>query len=278
MKIKETGWTSQDGIKLFTRIWEPDKDIKAVICLAHGIGEHTGRFLPVAEYFTASGYAMIGNDMRGHGLSEGKRGHIDSIGVVMDDFDLLLSNTKLMYPGKPVFLYGQSLGAILVLYHGLTRKPVISGVIATSPALHSSLDEQPFKIALVKLLSPLLPSLTLHGGLKPAMLTRDVKVVNAYIDDPLVHYQISLGFGRILIEIRKWAIESSSGFSLPLLLMHGTSDQIAYISGSREFASRVTNCTYIEWENALHELHHEPEKEEVLKIIKDWIEEQILSH
>lgn len=277
MQITEINWNSKDGKKLFTRIWEPESDIKAVLCLAHGIGEHTGRFHPVADYFTSCGYAMMGTDMRGHGLSEGKRGHIPSIGVIMDDMDLLISNAKLRYPGKPVFLYGQSLGAILVLFHGLSRRPDINGVIATSPALHSSLDEQPVKIALVKLLSPLIPSLTLHGGLKPVMLTRNMEVVNAYINDPLVHYQISLGFGKILLDIRKWALENSSGFSIPLLLMHGTGDQIAYISGSREFARHVSNCNYIEWENALHELHHEPEKQEVLNTIRNWMERRILS-
>lgn len=272
MKHTETGWNSADGLKIFARAWEPEGEIKAVLCLVHGIGEHTGRFEPVAEMLTKQGFVLFGADWRGHGRSEGKRGHVQSIEVVLDDTDLLLGIARNRYPGKPLFLYGQSLGAILVLYYGLVRKPLIHGIIATSPALHSSLDEQPVKIAIARILGSLFPSLTLHSGLNPEWLTRDKSIVQAYRDDPMVHYQISLGFGRILIGIRKWSIKNSSRFEAPLLLMHGTQDKIAYPSGSIEFAEPIgKKCTFIQWEDAYHELHNEPEKEEVMKTITLWI-------
>lgn len=272
MKHSETAWNSVDGLKIFAQAWEPEGEIKAVVCLVHGIGEHTGRFEPVTKLFTKHGLVLFGADWRGHGRSEGKRGHVHSIEAVLDDTDILLDKARIKYPGKPLFLYGQSLGAIIVLYYGLVRNPAISGIIATSPALHSSLDEQPVKIAIAKILGSVFPSVTLHSGLNPDWLSRDKAIVQAYRDDPMVHYQISLGFAKILIRIRKWALDNSAGFPLPLLLMHGTHDKIAYPSGSIDFSRPIgNNCTFIQWQGAYHELHNEPEKDEVIKTMTSWI-------
>lgn len=272
----ETDWKSDDGLRLFAQGWEPDTSKKAVVCLVHGIGEHTSRFEHVARALTAGGYILFGSDWRGHGRSEGKRGHISSIEAVLKDIDLMIAKAKEKYPGLPVFLYGQSLGAILVLYYALKRQPDIAGVIASSPALRSSLDKQPVKIAAANILGAIIPSVTLNSGLVPAQLSRDTDVVNAYINDPMVHFRMSLGFGKILLGVRKWVLEHSGEFSLPLLLMHGKDDQIAYYSSSVDFAKHIKdNCNLVIWDGALHELHNEPEKQEVFKTITEWINNQL---
>lgn len=265
-------WKSSDGLKIVARSWEPISQVNAVVCLLHGIGEHTGRFEHVGKAFALKGVALIGSDWRGHGLSEGKRGYIPSIEVVLDDIDLLISKAMELFPAVPVFLYGQSLGGILALYYSIVRKPRISGVIVTSPALLSSLDKQPFKIAIAKILGRFFPLLSLHSGLDPFELSRDHTIIDKYINDPLVHYHLTLGFGRILIRIRKWMLENSADFPLPLLLMHGTEDTIAYVAGSKQFAKAINGkCQLILWEGALHELHNEPEKDKVIETIVNWI-------
>lgn len=265
-------WKSSDGLKIVTRLWQPVSQVNAVVCLLHGIGEHTGRFEHVGKAFGLQGIALIGSDWRGHGLSDGKRGYIPSINVVLDDIDLLILKAKELYPGIQVFLYGQSLGGILALYYTLMRRPEISGVIVTSPALLSSLDKQPFKIAIAKVLGRYFPSLSLHSGLDPIELSRDHTIIDKYINDPLVHYHLTLGFGRILISIRKWMLLNSAEFPLPLLLMHGTNDTIAYVEGSKQFAREIkARCQLVLWEGALHELHNEPEKDKVIETIVNWI-------
>jgi alpha-beta hydrolase superfamily lysophospholipase len=268
----ETDWYSADGLRLYAQGWEPETSRKAVVCLVHGIGEHTSRFKHVAEALTASGYVLFGSDWRGHGRSEGKRGHIPSIEAVLKDIDILVEKARDRYPGLPVYLYGQSLGAILVLYYSLKRKPDIAGVIATSPALRSSLDKQPVKIAAAKVLGSIIPSVTLHSGLVPEQLSRDKKVVSDYVNDPMVHFRMSLGFGKILLGVRKWVLAHSREFTLPLLIMHGKEDEIAYFSSSVDFAAPITEkCILVLWDGALHELHNEPEKEDVLKAIIEWL-------
>ena len=106
---------SSDGLHLYVQGWEPNGSVRAVICLIPGLGEHSGRYAHIAHFLLASGYAVISFDLRGHGNSEGIRGHFPSIDVVLQDLDALLLTARERYPDIPVFLYGHSLGGILVL-------------------------------------------------------------------------------------------------------------------------------------------------------------------
>ncbi len=116
MKHFETSWKSNDGLNIFAQGWEPGMGSKkAVVCLVHGVGEHTSRYENVARVFTGSGYILFGADLRGHGRSEGIRGHFPSADAVMQDISILLEKARTRYPELPLFLYGHSLGGILVL-------------------------------------------------------------------------------------------------------------------------------------------------------------------
>ena len=128
MNVFESSWTDRQGLKFYSKGWEPDKKPKAVVALLHGLGEHIGRYAHVGEAFSNAGYAVMGFDLRGHGKSGGLRGHLPSVEAYMRDIDLLLEHVRARYPGLPVFLYGHSLGAILALTYGLRRKPDLKGV------------------------------------------------------------------------------------------------------------------------------------------------------
>jgi acylglycerol lipase len=274
MKHFETNWQSMDGLNIFAQGWEPvEQSPKAVVCLVHGIGEHTHRYAHVAEAFTKSGYVLFGADLRGHGKSEGPRGHFPSIQAVVRDIDMLLDQARSRYPGVPLILYGHSLGGILVLYYGLKQKPDIKGIIATSSGLRTALEKQPVKILAAKLLGSIIPGVSLPTGLDVNSISQDKEVVAAYTADPLVHDRMSLGFGKIMLGVIGWTFTHAKEFSLPLLLMHGKSDTIAYASGSEEIASLVKEKSkLVMWENGWHELHNEPFKEEVFKTMIAWMD------
>ncbi len=277
MKHFETKWKSHDGLDLFAQGWEPEaRTPKGVVCLVHGLGEHTLRYAHVAEAFGKEGYAMMGADLRGHGRSGGSRGHFPSIEIVMQDIDILFEQARLRYPGLPLILYGHSLGGILVLHYGLKHKPDIKGVIATSSGLRTALEKQPAKIMAAKVLGALIPSVSLDSGLDENAISRDEKVVKAYNNDPLVHGKVSLGFGRIMLGVTQWTLEHAAEFSLPLLLLHGKADEIAYPSGSIEFAAPLKErCTLVLWDDAYHELHNEPEQNEVFKTMILWMDARL---
>ncbi|MCQ3937166.1 MAG: alpha/beta hydrolase [Chloroflexi bacterium] len=277
MKHQELKWKSHDGLDIFAQVWEPEViQPKAVVCLVHGLGEHSSRYAHVAEAFGKEGFILFTYDLRGHGRSGGLRGHISSIEDFMQDIDSLLAQARARYLGMPLFLYGHSLGGIQALYYGLTRKPDVKGVIATGAALHSALEKQPLKIFLANLLGSLTPTTILSSGLDAKALSHDPKVVEAYINDPLVHDKASLGFGKIMLGVTKWILAHAGEFPLPLLLMHGKEDDIAYPSSSIEFAASLKEkCTLVLWEGGYHEIHNEPEKAEVLKTMTLWMDARL---
>lgn len=277
MKHRELTWKSNDGLDMFGQVWEPDVvSPRAVICLIHGLGEHSSRYAHVAEALAKEGFVLFASDLRGHGRSGGARGHIPSIENVLQDIDLLFKQARAAYPNLPLFLYGHSLGGILVLHYGLKRKPDVKGIIATSPGLHTALEEQPVKIFMAKLLGSLMPATTLASGLDTNAISRDNAVIQAYVNDPLVHDKMSLGFGKIMLGVIKWTLDNAGDFPVPLLLMHGKGDKIAYPSSSTEFAGALKDrSTLVLWEGAYHELHNEPEKAEVFKTMTMWMDARL---
>jgi acylglycerol lipase len=275
MEHFETSWKLSDGLGIFAQGWDTGTGSdKGVICLVHGVGEHTGRYLHVAESFNRESFAFFGADLMGHGRSEGPRGHFPSIELVLEGIDVLIDQAKARYPGLPVILYGHSLGGILVLYYTLRRKPAIKGVIATSPGLRTALEQQPAKVMAARILGTLAPKISMHSGLDANAISHEGDVVNTYNNDPLVHDRFTLGFGKIMLTVVKWTLENARDFPLPLLLLHGKDDSIAFPSGSMDFAAPLgSKCKLVLYDNALHELHNEPFREEVFKTMTDWIKQ-----
>jgi alpha-beta hydrolase superfamily lysophospholipase len=272
MRHREFGWVSTDGLELYAQAWVPEGEPQAVVCLVHGIGEHTGRYGYVAGRLTTAGYAVLGFDLRGHGRSAGQRGHTPSFDRLLDDIGLLLERAAQDYPGKPRFLYGHSLGGGLVLNYELRRHPAIAGVIATSPSLQQTKPSPAMKIALGRVMYRLAPSFSMASGLELAALSRDPQVIRDYQADPLVHELVSARLGIDLIDTGQWALDRAAQFSLPLLLIHGGADRITSPEATRLFASRVPGDVSLHiLEGCYHETHNEAEKESMTQIMIDWL-------
>lgn len=268
----EWNWKSFDGLGMFSRGWAPEGKPKAVIVLVHGLGEHCGRYDHVGRMLAENGYALLAFDLRGHGKSGGQRGHTPSVEAFMKDIDEMFVQASTRYPGVPQFIYGHSLGGILVLNYVLRRKPALAGALVSSPGLRTALEGQKAKVALARLLGSLMPTGGFPSGLDANMISRDPQVVERYKQDPLVHDKITFGMARQLMDAIAWAFEHAGEFSVPLLLMHGTADQIAFDRGSKEFAASVKgDCTLKLWEGLYHEPHNEPEKQEVFQFMLDWL-------
>ncbi len=262
-----------DNLCIYYQLWLPEQSAKAVVCLVHGLGEHSGRYAHVAASLNNAGYALLGFDLRGHGKSDGPRGHTPAYDVLMTDIDLLLDEAAARYSGLPRFLYGHSLGGNLVLNHVLRRKPAIAGVIATSPAIRVAVPLPAFQVALAKVMNKVRPGLQMANGLALEGLARDPDVIRAYTSDPLVHNRISVRLALEMFEAGEWALAHAAEFPAPLLLVHGTKDMITSAKASEEFAAKAPEgrCTLRLWEGFYHETHNEPEKAEVISFMIDWL-------
>jgi len=279
MKTFESKWEDRDGTTFFIQGWEPDNSPKAFIALVHGLGEHTTRYAHVGKVMTDAGYALAGFDLRGHGKSGGPRGHASSLDAYMQDIRQFLRLMDQRYHDIPRFLYGHSLGGLLSLAYAIQYGAGLKGVMVTGAALRSSLQKQKTKVAMVRLLGSLLSTMTVPSGLDPVTISRDPDVVQAYINDPLVHYSTSLGFGKAALNAIDLCFARAKEFPVPLLIMHGREDKLTYPSGSEDFAKLVSaaggDVTLKLWEGLYHEVHNEPEKAEVFKFMIEWLDKHL---
>jgi alpha-beta hydrolase superfamily lysophospholipase len=273
MAETEVSLKSKDGLSLVGLEWKPTVAVRGVVCLVHGIGEHVGRYPHVAQAFNQAGYVMRGFDHRGHGRSEGQRGFTPSYDTLLDDIEAHLASAAAAYPGRPLFLYGHSLGGNLVLNCALRRKPRLAGVITSAPQLRLAFAPPAWKTTLGRLMLNMWPGLSMPNGLDVNNLSHDEAVVRAYQQDPLVHDRVTPALGIGLIDTGAWLLEHASEFALPLLIFHGSQDRLTSPDASREFASRVHgDCTLKIWDGLYHETHNEPQQAEVIAFMVRWVQ------
>lgn len=272
MKHTELSWQNTQGLNIFAQEWRPDGPPKAVIGLVHGLGEHSSRYEHVAQAVSQAGYALIGMDLPGHGRSGGKRG-CTSFDDIVVEIDYLLDEIRGRFPGCPAFLYGHSMGGVMVLYYTLKRQPDLHGVISTSPGLAPGEPVPAIKRTLARLLYRIAPDFTLENGLDQNNLSRDPALVEAYRQDPLVHPRISARLGWDILSRGEWIIENAVNFPLPLLLAIGTADHIVSRQATQKFVERVPpeKLTFKAWKGLVHETHNEPEKQQVIEYLLNWI-------
>lgn len=272
----EWKWNTKDELEMYSKAWVPFKEGKGVVCLLHGAGEHIGRYAPFAEALTAEGYILAGFDQRGFGKSGGRRGHVLSLDEYFDDIDSFLTEARHQFPNKPLFLIGLSMGAILTLAYTPLRQPAIVGVVAFCPPLETVIKEQPLKVMLSRILGTIMPAITLESGLDAEKLSRDPQVAVDFINDPLVHFKVTTGWGKTMLGAIDVVYENAPRFPKPLLLLHGTKDEIAYPSSSlrvAEFAPR-DKVTLKMCDGFMHDLIYDPESAEVFSTVIHWLDKQ----
>jgi alpha-beta hydrolase superfamily lysophospholipase len=275
MVFSEWNWKSFDGLDMYARAWLPQGKPKAVVILTHGHGEHVARYDHVAEALTENGYAMLGFDLRGHGKSAGPRGHTPSYEALLDDITSFIQQAEARYPGVPRFLYGHSLGGNLVLNYALRRKSDLHGIIATGAWLKTAFEPPAVQVTLAKIMNNIAPGYSQHTNLDATGLSRDQAVVTAYQNDPMVHDMMSARMYLSIYGSGLWALDHASEFPLPLLLLHGGADRIISLQACQKFTNKVgKSVTFKVWDDWYHEIHNEPEKAEVFKVMLDWLGKQ----
>ena len=262
---------SKDGLSLYFRRWDVENP-KAAICLVHGLGEHCGRYEHVAKFFNEHGFSFAAFDLRGHGRSEGKRGHAD-YDLLMDDIQIFLDNCNYECPK---IIYGHSMGGNLALNFLLRRSSDLTGGIISAPFLALPKDLSKPIYFILKVFNAIAPSFTFSNGIDPRLISRDEKVVRNYINDPLVHNKISAKFILESLNAGKWALMNADKLKKPILLIHGNADKITSYEASKRFAERAGKyCKFVTYDGFYHEPHNETEKEIVLSDMLRWVEEVI---
>ena len=262
--------------KFYGQYWQTTSTI-AVVILVHGMGEHSSRYAgSVVPKFLENNISVITYDQFGHGKTEGKKGHNPNYEAVLDCVELMADKANTIFGDLPTFLYGHSMGGNVIINYILTRKHRFVGAIATSPFLKLAFQPPTWKLVIGGILQKIAPSITMSNELETSAISRDNTEVQKYINDPLVHNQISANYSLTFIKKGIWAIENASKLNIPLLVVHGTGDRLISSKGSEEFVKNTQGKATLKlFENGYHELHHDRCKEEMLETILNWTKNQL---
>lgn len=253
------------GNRLFYRIWRASP-ARAVAVLAHGYAEHSGRYEHVGRALVGAGLATFALDHHGHGQSEGERANIRSVADAVADLDAFVDLATSEVPGVPVFLVGHSMGGLIAVAYAEVHESRLAGLAVSGPALvlnpafeaMEAMDE--------------IPDLPLGP-----LVSRDPLVVADYESDPLnYHGPFPRDMIRAFAEI-KAVRDSFSLITIPVLAMHGEADALVAPQASEDLAAGVSSedVTLRIWPGLYHEIWNEPEKEETVGALVEWITRRV---
>ena len=273
-------FSGKGGVEIFFQKWLVEK-AKAVLIIVHGLGEHSGRYGNLVSAFGGKNISVFAIDHRGHGKSQGKKGHIDSFMDYIYDLKLFVEYVKEENRGLPVVLYGHSMGGVIAAKYALTYSDDPSVVVLSSPGFAPAFTVPGWKKSVAAFFSARIGSLTMSNGLSSSDISRDSEVVAAYDNDPLVHNKVS---ARWFIEFMKTGedcMANAHSLMKPLLVFHGRGDKIADYKASEEFGRKAGSSIkeVLLYNEMYHELINEPEADraKVLKDVVSWILTQIES-
>lgn len=267
-----------DDFEIFWQTWQPQGDVQRVLVLQHGIGEHSGRYQSLIKTLTESSIAVYALEARGHGRTQGIRGHVNNFAVYRQDLAEFIAMVRYQHEQAPVFLLGHSLGGAIALAYALHQddQKHLRGLILSSPAIEIPLNfSTRIKKQMASLLVGIAPSLTMPTNINLRYLSHNPAVGIDYQRDPLTHGQISVALGHALFQLSKYFYAHAPYLRVPTYIFHGTGDKITSPEGSKKLYHllRQSDKTLKLYDGLYHETLHEkePDQSRVLHDLKQWI-------
>ena len=275
MRTTEFTFTGAGGVPIFATSWLPEGAPRDHLVLAHGYAEHLGRYRAVAKVFTDAGYAVHALDHRGHGKSGGTRAVIDSFANADADIDQLVDRVRRESGFARIKLVGHSMGGSLALNYALNHPEKLSGLVLSGPAIGGGLPKvQALLLSLISRIAPALGMIQLDAE----AVSRDPQVVADYKADPLVF------LGKVPARTAREMMHAISAYparvgsmQLPCLLMHGSADSLVLAKDAQPVFDAIASPdkTVRIFDGLYHEIFNEPERLEVLGIVKDWLDARL---
>jgi len=271
-------FTGADGVKIFYRHYPADSE-RARMVIVHGLGEHSGRYANVLGRVLPMGISVWMPDLRGHGQSEGRRGHVLNFDRYLADVRTMIETAGGRNDHGKLFLLGHSMGGLIALYCAARFAETLDGVLASSPALGMVVKVPAAKKILGAIMSSIWPGLTMANELDAAKISHDDNVVNAYIDDPLVHDRVSARFFTELMAAMQAVNQQASSIRIPILMQVAGDDHLVNARAAEHFFQRLAapDKTLHVYEGLYHEIFNEPaaQREPVLRDLEAWLAERL---
>lgn len=248
---------------------------RAAVIIAHGFGEHKGRYRHVIEALARRGYAVYAPDHRGHGESGGPRFYVDRFDDFVEDLQRMVEIARNAHPDLPIFLIGHSMGGLIATRYALRHQQQLAGLVVSAAALIIGNDVSPWLKRASAFISAVAPRALLVPATKSAesVLSRDPEVQRLWDSDPLTHKgKVRARFGHEFMMAGMRTLPHLPSLRLPLLVMYGACD--TFVGGSQELyeAAGSDDKTLRVWPECRHEIFNELEKDDVIAYLIDWLD------
>jgi alpha-beta hydrolase superfamily lysophospholipase len=265
------------ALELYASCWWPPFAPAATIGIVHGIGEHSGRYGRLIRSLAGAGFGLCAFDQRGHGRSEGRRGHIDSWSDYRFDLATFVRSVRETSRGLPLFLYGHSMGALVVLDFVLHDPDAVDGVMVSAPPFEPRGINAPWRVLLAKLLSRVWPTLGVRTKVSVEMVSREPAVREASRNDPLMHGLVTVRWGTEIMRTLERVRAATAQIRVPIMVMHGGADPLASVGGTKDFFDRLTvdDRELRIYDDALHEPHNDLCWRELVRDVEQWIRRHV---
>jgi len=277
MERTEGTFKGDKGLNLFYQCWLPDTNPKAVLLIVPGAAEHSGRYTNLVNYFVPRDYAVCGLDTQGHGRSEGLRCYIDRFSDYIDDIKIFFDIVHQRYADRKIFLVGHSMGATIAVAYTVQHQRDLAGLIISGVVLKLGSSISPVLKAVGPLISFLFPKMGVTV-LDATAISQDKAVVDAYVNDPLVHRgKITARLGVEMVKTMDKLPSLIPQINLPILIMHGTEDRLSNPEGSPMLYGLVGSHdkTLKLYEGFHHEIFNEPGHLQVMADVEAWLTTRI---
>jgi alpha-beta hydrolase superfamily lysophospholipase len=243
------------------------------VVIAHGYGEHGGRYGHVAERLTAAGYEVVIPDHRGHGRSQGRHVSVTSFDDYIADLKRLIALVGTDRGPAETFLVGHSMGGLIAAAYALRSPSDLRGLVLSAPAVVAPGEVSASTIALGRLLSRIAPNLG-TVSLPVDQISRDPAVVARYFSDPLVHrHRLRARLGAEMLRVMSDVGSGLATLRLPVLVMQGTADRVVPPQAAAFVEERAGSLdkTVKRYPGLYHEIFNEPERDAVLDDLLSWL-------
>jgi alpha-beta hydrolase superfamily lysophospholipase len=260
---------SSDGTKLFCREWETQTPAKGTILMVPGLGEHTGRYVHVGNFFQKACFNVLGIDVRGQGRSGGTPGYVEGYDQFLEDVRAAIHLVKVF----PLFVLGHSFGGQLTLALAAREEPNIAGYVVSAPWLALTKPPVAWLVRFGSLVNRIYPKYRFPTGLERSQNSSDEAHLDSLLDLDLNHTFITARvFFEIIGEARR--LISRPRANAPVLIAQGRPDPVTSIEASMDFYRRLDAPAkeLIIYDRFLHELHNEKDRARVLEDYLSWIE------
>ena len=272
---QEGKFSGVGGLDLYYQSWHPGGEVRGILAIVHGLGGHSGLYKTIVEHLLPREYAVYAFDLRGHGRSSGQRGYINTWAEFRDDLQAFLKLIQQQQPGYPIFLLGHSLGGVIALdytLHYVKDQSILAGVIGFSFSI-GQVGVPLSRVVLGKLFSRVWPRFSLHIGLDFSAGSRNQKILDSYTQDKLRHTLATARLSTEFFATVDWIHTHAEKWQVPLLILHGGADRIAFPAGSKIFYEKVNypDKLRIEYPGGYHNLHDDINYLEVITDLVDWM-------